>query len=423
MEIRRVPVSKINPAPYNPRVNLKPGDPEYERLKQSLTQFGCVEPLVWNSRTGNLVGGHQRLKVLIEQGAQEIDVSVVDFSITQEKILNIALNKIQGDWNEELLAILLAELTQMPDVDVGLTGFELPEISKILDRQEQSQEDDFDAAAAAGAIQQPVTQMGDLIELGPHRILCGDSSKHDHLLRLFGDERADLVHADYPYNVSYMQKNNRPSTKTRPKKSRKWDSIYSDCMPQEEYEKWMRQVLVNIKQVIRPGAAVYLWQGHRQFPPMYQILLELEFHISCVVCWLKESAAITYGDYSFQTEQCLYGWLTGATHYWAGPPLESNVWQVKRDHTANYQHPTQKPVALAQRAIRNSSKRGDLVLDCFLGSGSTLIAAESLERRCYGVELDPKYCDAIVRRYIAYVGKERVSPDLFQRYGQEVTHV
>ena len=422
MDIRTVALAQLNPAPYNPRLDLKPGDPAYEKLKRSITEFGFVEPLVWNQRTGHLVGGHQRMEVLRDLGYQEAEVVVVDLPLEREQTLNLALNKIQGDWDEAKLAALLQELTQVPNFDVGLTGFDLPEISELFDRQKELQEDDFDIEATVAGIETPVTQPGDLIELGPHRILCGDSTKQEDFLRLLGNERVDLVHSDFPYNVSYMQKNNRPSTETRPKKSRKWDQIYSDALPQGEYEQWMGQVLGNIKQALRPGAAVYFWQGHRQFPPMYQILLDLEFHISCVVCWLKESAAITYADYAFQTEQCLYGWLTGAAHYWAGPAVESNVWQIKRDPTKTYVHPTQKPVALAQRAMRNSSQRGDVVLDCFLGSGSTLLAAESLERRCFGIEIDPKYCDAIVRRYIAFVGKDKIPAEMRAKYCQEAPH-
>jgi DNA modification methylase len=126
--------------------------------------------------------------------------------------------------------------------------------------------------------------------------------------------------------------------------------------------------------------------------------------------------ALTYADYCYRTEQCLYGWLKGATHYWAGKPGESNVWEVKRDPTKFYKHPTQKPVQLAQRALQNSSKIGDIVLDTFLGSGSVLIGAESLGRRCYGLELSEVYCDVVVHRYIDYVGKDKVSQELVQKY-------
>ncbi len=421
MEIRRIPVGQINPAPYNPRQDLKLGDPAYEQLKRSLSEFGYVEPLVWNERTGHLVGGHQRLKVLRDLGYEEAEVVVVDLPLEREKALNLALNKIQGDWDEAKLATLLQELTAIPDFEVGLTGFELPEISELLDQQRELPEDDFDVEAVVAAIEQPITQPGELIQLGPHRLLCGDAANPEHLRQLLADQVVNLLHCDFPYNVNYMG-GARPNPHTRPKKSRQWERIYQDDLPQADYEAWMRQVFATLTPHLKPGAAIYVWQGHRQFPPMYQILLERGFHVSCVLCWMKESAAISYADYSFQTEQCLYGWLTGAAHYWAGPALESNVWQVKRDPTKSYIHPTQKPLALAQRAIRNSSQRGEAVLDVFLGSGSTLMAAEGLGRCCYGLEIDPRYCDAIVRRYIAFVGLEHISAELRQHYSPEAAH-
>ena len=355
-------------------------------------------------------------------GYTEVEVVVVDLPSEKERALNVALNKIQGDWDGKKLSELLGELTRLPDFNVGLTGFTPPELSELFDRHTPSGNDsEFDAAAAAEAIETPITQPGDLIELGSHRLLCGDSANPEHLRKLVADQTVDILHCDFPYNVNYMG-GARPNPRTRPKKSRQWDHIYADNMPQADYEAWMRRVFTTLKPHLKLGAAIYVWQGHRQFPPMYQILLELSFHVSCVLCWMKQSAAITYGDYSFQTEQCLYGWLQGAAHYWAGPPLESNLWQVNRDPTKSYSHPTQKPIALAQRAICNSSQRGEVVLDVFLGSGSTLIAAESLERRCFGMEIDPRYCDVIVRRYIAFIGKERVPDAIRARYVAEAPY-
>ena len=155
---------------------------------------------------------------------------------------------------------------------------------------------------------------------------------------------------------------------------------------------------------------------------MYQILLELGFHISSIICWLKESAAISYGDYSYRSEHALYGFLEGAPHYFAGKPGCSNVWEVKRDPTKQYIHPTQKPVELASIAIRNSSKIGDIVLDCCIGGGGVAIAAEILGRRCFGMEISPNYCDAIVRRYIAYKGVANVPKALRDKYLAEACH-
>ena len=418
MDIQRIEVSRINPAAYNPRIDLKPGDPEYEKLKQSINTFGYVEPLVWNKQTGNLVGGHQRLKILIEQGATNVEVSVVDLPIDEEKALNLALNKIRGDWDEDKLAVLLEELNQNPNLDMNLTGFDAPEIGEILDRAEEAKEDGFDVDGELNNIgNEAATKKGDLIELGSHRLLCGDSSKPEDVARLLEANKVDLIFTDPPYSVSYYGGNRPMPEKARPKACRNWKKIYNDNLSQEEYEKWLKQILTNISPYVASGAPFYIWNGHRQFGPMHLMLVELGFHTTCVITWAKESFALGYGDYNQQTEFCLYGWKEdNGAHNWYGPVNESTLWQVKRDPTASYVHPTQKPVALAHRAIKNSSKRGDIVLDVFLGSGATLIAAEGLERVCYGIEIDPSYCDVIVRRYIRLVGEDKVSSELVNKY-------
>lgn len=417
MNILKISVERINPSAYNPRIDLKPGDAEYDKLKRSIETFGYVEPLVWNSRTGNLVGGHQRFKILLEQKAQEVEVSVVDLDPEKEKALNLALNKISGKWDNEKLGELLDELNKSPDFDVTLTGFDIPEISEILDQLEEAKEDGFDTEKEVKKIKNPKTKLGDIIELGEHRILCGDASKSEDLVRLLGKEKVGLIHTDPPYNVDYYG-GARPNEQSRPANHKLWDRIYSDNMPQEEYEKWLKTILTNASIYLASGAAIYVWNGHRQFGPMYIMFQELKFHVSCVITWAKPTFALGYGDYQQQTEFCLYGWKEdGGAHKWYGPNNESTLWQIKRDNTADYIHPTQKPVAIAHRAIRNSSKRGDIVLDLFLGSGTTLIAADSLKRRCFGTEIDPAYCDGIVKRYVEYAGKDKVSPEVLAKYG------
>jgi len=233
-------------------------------------------------------------------------------------------------------------------------------------------------------------------------------------------KKATLLHTDPPYNVDYYG-GNRPHANGRPKDCRHWKKIYADNMTQEQYEEWLSKILGNMSGFLHDGAPIYIWNGHRQFAPMYHILTDLDFHISSVITWAKKNFAIGYGDYNQQTEFCFYGWKNGkGSHRWYGPTNETTLWEVNRDATKDYIHPTQKPIALAQRAIKNSSLRDEIVLDLFLGSGSTLIAAESLGRACYGLEIDPKYCDAIVRRYINYVGQENIPEDIRNKYLKEV---
>lgn len=418
MEIIKMEILKINAAQYNPRIALKLGDSEFEKLDRSIKEFGFVEPAVWNKRTGNLVGGHQRLAVLKAQGVTEVEVSVVDLPLEKEKALNIALNKIKGDWDEEKLAGILQELSQVPDFDVALTGFESVEIGQLFDEHlTPNQEDDFDLKKAIEEIGDPITQKGDLIELGKHRLLCGDSSSADDLKRLLGDQKVHLLHTDPPYAVSY-DSSSRPGKGVN---NAKWKPIANDGIKQEDYEIWLNKIFQTVKPHLSAGAPIYVWNGFRQFGPMLSMLTRLGFHVSNVITWVKPCASPGYGDYWMGSEFCLYGWLEGnGPHRWFGPKSETNVWEISRDGIGDLIHPTQKPLALAQRAIKNSSERGNLVLDCFAGSGSTIMAAQSMDRVCCAMELEPAYCDAIVRRFIKKYGHESIGAEIRKRYVREV---
>lgn len=411
---KTIPISQVNPAPYNPRVALSPGDPEYEKLKRSIDEFGLVEPLVWNEATGNLVGGHQRLQVLIDAGATEIDVSVVHLSPERERLLNVALNKVQGRWDEAKLAALLDELTQLPHVDVTLTGFDLPDVTamvaSVLNTSLADKDESFDVAAAlAEARARPaVTKVGDQLNLGRHSFVCGDSSVRATLQGAVGTNLAGMLFTDPPYNVDYGNAAGR--------------KIINDAMAQAKYERWLATILANVVDFLQPGAGLYVFNGHRQFGPMEAILTKLGVKVSSILTWAKERPTLCRGDYKHQTEFCLYGWLAGQTgrHRWFGKNDQSTLWTVSRDPVKENVHPTQKPLELAERAMRNSSRHGDVVLDPFLGSGTTLIAAERTGRVCVGIELDPHFCDVIVRRYIAFTGGAGVNEDIKQRYALPV---
>ena len=203
MNIQKISVEKLNPAVYNPRKDLKPGDKEYEKLKRSIEEFGYVEPVIWNQKTGNVVGGHQRLKVLLDLGQTEIDCVVVDLDLQREKALNLALNKIQGEWDENKLAELMAEL-DAGAFDVSLTGFDASEIDELLNRwySKEAIQDSFDIDKAHEEIVQrePVTKRGDIWLLGNHRLMCGDSADRQDIIRLLDGETIQLVNSDPPYN-------------------------------------------------------------------------------------------------------------------------------------------------------------------------------------------------------------------------------
>jgi DNA modification methylase len=428
-------VGQINPAPYNPRVDLGPRDPRYKRLLKSLREFGLVEPLVWNRRTGHLVGGHQRFKVLLARGAKSLQVSVVDLPLDREKALNISLNKPAGDWDKDKLAELLDELVRTPKFDIEITGFDLPAATEIMAAEQIDQADDgFDVRQALEAASgPPLTQPGDLIVLGPHRLLCGDATKEQDV-RLavggLGHRRADvgLLWTDPPYNVDYTG-NNRPvrasTTRSRAQPNspaKRWAPIRHDHMNDEDYAKWLLAALGPAAGVLAPGAPFYVWNSHKNFGLLHSQLTGLGLRVASVITWAKESFSPGFGDYNQHTEFCLYGWKPGNAdgkpggHAWFGPPNESTLWSVNRERTGSYEHPTQKPLLLAERAIRNSTLPGAIVLDPFLGSGTALIAAARLGRRCVGLELEPRYCDVIVRRFMALAGTDAVAPRVAKRY-------
>jgi DNA modification methylase len=416
MEVKRIPVSQINPSPYNPRVDLQPEDPEYQKLKQSINTFGYVDPIIWNRRTGNLVGGHQRFKIFLEQGVKEVKVSVVDLPIEEESFLNLALNKVQGRWDEDKLAEVLEDLSTLPDFDFTLSGFDLPEISQIIDEHIRPKEEYFDFNAEVESISIPITKPGDLINLGKHRLLCGDSGKVADLELLVKSSKINLSYTDVPYNVNYDSES-RPTKKNK----KKWQKIESDNLKQQDYEEWLKNIFINMGKVLAEGASCYVWNGHRQFYFMHQVLIKLGYHISSVITWAKDNFAMSFSDYNWQTEHCIYFWKdNNGKHNWYGDGKQSNLWYASRDPANLLLHPTQKPVSLAMKAIKNSSRRGDIVLDMFAGSGSTLIAAEEMNRKCYLIEKSPAYCDAIVKRYISFVGKENISGKIRKKYIKEV---
>jgi DNA modification methylase len=402
MEIRKISVSMINPAPYHPKVELQPGDPEYEKLKRSIEEFGYVEPLVWNERTGNLVGGHQRYKILVnEQGATEVEVSVVDLDETREKALNLALNKIDGDWDLPKLRDLMSELKEC-DFDLSLTGFDSADLDELFQEVPffepeniEVEEDDFDVEDELAMIEELVTKPGDLWSLGRHRLLCGDSSNLADVERLMGGHRADLVFTDPPYNVDYTGK-----TKDALK-------IENDKMDDGRFKEFLLDVYRNLFHVSKEGAAIYVCHADSEGINFRSAMVEAGWLLKQCLIWVKNTFVLGRQDYHWRHEPILYGWKPGAAHNWYADRKQDTVWEVDKP-VRNADHPTMKPIALVSKALQNSSKRGDLVLDLFGGSGSTLIAAEKTGRTAYLMELDPKYCDVIVKRWEQLTGQTAI---------------
>ena len=387
MNIEKKNVKGLLPADYNPRKDLKPGDPEYEKLKRSIEQFGYVEPVIWNEKTGRVVGGHQRLKVLTDMGITEVDVVVVDMDTEKEKALNIALNKISGEWDTEKLALVIADL-QGTDFDVSLTGFDPEELEDLFrdDVKGGVKEDDFDVEAE---LKKPTfSKAGDLWMLGEHRLFCGDSTKPETFDLLMNGKKANLVVTDPPYNVDYKGSAGK---------------IKNDSMAKDQFEQFLLAAYQQMEAAMADDASIYVFHSDSHGLAFRKAFEEAGFYLSGCCIWKKQSLVLGRSPYQWQHEPVLFGWKKKGKHQWYTGRKESTIWEFDKPKK-NKDHPTMKPIALVSYPIMNSTMTGCLVLDPFGGSGSTLIACEQTGRVCYTVELDEKFCDVIVRRYIEQVG-------------------
>lgn len=414
---------------------MKPGDAEYESLKRSIEVFGYVDPIIINS-DGTVIGGHQRLSVLIDLGYTEADVAVVDLGKADEKALNIALNKISGEWDDDKLAALLSEL----DVEGYLlenTGFNRDELAGL---NITLQTDEIDMEKADEEIPEPplvpFSREGDIWNIGRHRLVCGDSTKPETYAVLMQGELAQLIVTDPPYNVDYEGGAGK---------------IMNDSMDSASFRAFLNDMYSAAADVTAKGAGAYIFHADGEGVAFREEFQRAGFLLKQCLIWVKNSFVLGRQDYQWRHEPILYGWKDGAAHYFteqrnlstvideSGRP---DVDSMSREEMAellsliydevdmvqtsilycdkplrNAEHPTMKPTTLVAQLIENSSKKGWTVLDPFGGSGSTLIAAEATGRRARLIELDPKFVDVIVRRYMQVTGKQDV---VLVRGGEEI---
>ena len=376
------------PAGYNPRKDLKPGDPEYESLKRSIERFGNVEPIVWNKTTGHIVGGHQRLKVLMNAGETETDCVVVELNEDDEKGLNIALNKITGDWDLEKLNAAIEDL-KSANFDISLTGFNLEELDKMFREitKKGPREDNFDVEAE---LKKPVfSKTGDLWFLGDHRLCCGDSTKPETYDLLMGGKKANLVVTDPPYGIDYHGTVGTIQN----------DNIVDD----EAFYKFLLAALSCAEKAMADDASIYVFHADARGLVFRQAFQDAGFYQSQTCIWKKPGFVFGRSDYHWQHEPILFGWKKKGKHQWYSDRKQSTIWEFDATQK-NDLHPTMKPIPLIAYPIMNSTMTGNRVLDPFGGSGSTLIACQQTGRECFTVELDEKFCDVIVNRFAAEIG-------------------
>ena len=388
------PTSQLIPYARNPRKN----DHAVEQMASAIREFGFRIPLIVKS-TGEICDGHLRYKAALHLGLEKVPVILADdLTETQLKAFRILVNRSAtwADWDEDLLRLELEEL-KLDDFDLALTGFDDDELLEIMAGEETTTEGNTDEDAAPEVPVTPVSKPGDVWLMGQHRLLCGDSTDAASYDTLLGTERVAMIFQDPPYNVDYantakdkLRGTNRP--------------ILNDNLG----DGFQDFLLAAFKPALaRCNGAVYVAMSSSELDTLQAAFRAAGGKWSTFIIWAKNTFTLGRSDYQRQYEPILYGWPEGATRHWCGDRDQGDVWHFNKPRV-NDLHPTMKPVELVERAIRNSSRPGDVVLDPFGGSGTTLIAAEKSGHQARLIELDPKYVDVIVRRWQEYAGAQAV---------------
>ena len=410
----QVPVQRLRPWPDNPRTMPAL---EMQKLIRSIQQFGMVEPLVARRSDQLVIGGHQRLEAAKALGMGKVPVVYVELSDAEAKALNVALNKISGEFDLPKLGELLDELRELPDFDATLTGFDDGEIDDLLAELEHQQplpdfEESFDAEQAMAEAEQQTgptrVQPGDLWQLGKHRLLCGDATDAAAWEHLMGGKAAQAVITDPPYAVHYV--GGRAAQQERIGRARRGvdrpSDVYWDDLSPEAYRKLLLSSLSQAHAHSDDKAPLYLWFGTSHLRDVLHCLEQAGWQERSLLVWVKNNGAgALFAQYKHWFEPCFYGHKRGQAPRWHGPTNERTVWEHDKP-TLNELHPTMKPVPLIERSIINSTSRRQLVVDCFLGSGTAIIAAHRTGRVCYGMERDARYCDVILARWEALTGEQ-----------------
>jgi len=389
-----VAVYALIPYPRNARTH---SDAQIAQIAASIAEFGFTNPILTDGEKG-VIAGHGRLAAARKLALTEVPViELAHLTPTQKKAYILADNRIaeNAGWDEELLKLELAEL-QDADFNLDLMGFGDEELDRLLDgnvEQAGLTEDD----AVPEAPEEPVSRTGDLWILGQHRLLCGDSTVLSDVERLMDGQLADMAFTDPPYNVDY---GNSAKDKMRGKDRRILNDALGDGFYQFLYDACLNLLLVT-------KGACYVCMSSSELHTLQKAWLDAGGKWSTFVIWAKNTFTLGRADYQRQYEPILYGWKQGSNHFWCGDRNQSDIWNYNKPRV-NDLHPTMKPVELVERALQNSSKSRDIVLDLFGGSGTTLIACEKNNRQARLIELDPKFVDVIVKRWEEYTGKKAV---------------
>ncbi|MFU0526200.1 site-specific DNA-methyltransferase [Gardnerella vaginalis] len=360
------------------------------QIAASIREFGFLSPILV-AEDNTILAGHGRLAAALKLGLKKVPcVKENHLTETQKRAYIIADNKLSlnAGWDNELLAVELSEL-EGADFNLDLLGFDEAELSSIFDADKDVSDDDFDVEKE---LEEPCfSKTGDIWTLGRHRVICGDATKLETYKTLLENTKVNLVVTDPPYNVNYEGSAGK---------------IKNDNMEDDKFYQFLFNSFVNMEQAMADDASIYVFHADTEGLNFRKAFQDAGFYLSGCCIWKKPSLVLGRSPYQWQHEPCLYGWKKKGKHKWYAGRKETSVWEFEKPKK-NADHPTMKPIALLAYPIKNSSMTNSLVLDPFAGSGSTLIACEQTGRICYAIELDEKYCDVIVKRYIEQVGNDK----------------
>ena len=375
----------INPYENNPRKN----DEAVKYVAESIKEFGFKVPIVVD-RDNVIVAGHTRWKAAKSLKIKEVPCIIADdLSDEQIKAYRLADNKVSefAEWDFDLLNL---ELNELINFDMSTFGFEFDDD----EFEEEIEEDNFSVDDAFEEIEEPQSKLGDIYKLGNHRLMCGDSTKEEDVAKLMNDKKADMVFTDPPYNVAYEGG------------SKKREMIKNDKI--DDFYNFLYDVYVNCFEYMKNGSPIYICHSELERVNFTKAFEDAGFKMSSVIIWAKNNSTFSMNkDYKQKHEPIIYGWKQGANHTWTGGNCEHTLWEINRPSKSEL-HPTMKPIELVARSLTNSSHENALVYEPFGGSGSTLIACEQLNRKCYTMELDPKYVDVIIKRWESLTGQQAV---------------
>lgn len=389
-EMQLVDINKLIPYVNNARTH---NAQQINKLRSSLREFGFINPVIID-RDFNVIAGHGRIMAAKEEGINEVPCVFVDYlTEAQKKAYILADNRMAMDagWDEELLKVEI-EALQADDFDISLTGFDESELAGFFDTADDAKDDDFDVDAE---LEKPsITKSGDLWLLGNHRLLCGDSTKEESYTLLMDGKKANLVVTDPPYNVNYQGTAGK---------------IKNDNLENDKFYQFLFDAFTCMEKAMADDASIYVFHADTEGLNFRKAFADAGFYLSGTCIWKKQSLVLGRSPYQWQHEPCLFGWKKNGKHQWYSDRKQTTIWEFDKPKK-NGDHPTMKPVPLIAYPIKNSSMSNCIVLDPFGGSGSTLIACEQTNRICHTIELDEKYCDVIVKRYIEQAGtSENVS--------------